>query len=88
MDVDLDGHQQRRIFSLRHIPNQKDYDIVLGHPWMISQNVTLAPGRAELKIGVSGITLWSENQNVREQVPDERFPQASMLRFQPPPSAA
>src|SRR4051794_28816158 len=49
MDIDLDGHQQRRIF-LYVIPNQKDYDIVLGHPWMSSQNVVLAPGRAELKI--------------------------------------
>ena len=68
MDIDLDGHQQRRIF-LYVIPNQKDYDIVLGHPWMISQNVILTPKRAELKIGVSDVTLWSENQNVRARVP-------------------
>src|SRR5204863_9956807 len=76
MDIDLDGHQQRRIF-LYVIPNQKDYDIVLGHPWMISQNVVLAPGRAELKIGKSDTTLWSENQDVRAQVPHGRFPQVN-----------
>jgi hypothetical protein len=76
MDIDLDGHQQRRIF-LYVIPNQRDYDVVLGHPWMISQNVVLAPGRAKLRIGASGITVWSENQNVRPQVPHERFPQVN-----------
>src|SRR6266516_4682648 len=63
MDIDLDGHQQRRVF-LYVIPNQQDYDIVLGYPWMITQNVTLIPGRAELKIGISDITLWNENQAV------------------------
>ena len=56
IDIDLDGHQQRRIF-LYVIPDQKDYDIILGLPWMISQNVVLAPGHAELRIGVSDITL-------------------------------
>src|SRR5271163_2167307 len=76
MYIDLDGHQQRRIF-LYVIPNQKDYDIVLGHPWMISQDVTLTPGQAELRIGVSDISLWSENQNVRAQVPQERFPRVN-----------
>jgi hypothetical protein len=79
MDIDLDGHQQRRVF-LYVIPNQKDYDIVLGHPWMKSQDVVFAPGRAELKIGLSGITLWNENQNVQEghqQSLMERFPQVN-----------
>ncbi len=83
MDIDLDGHQQRRIF-LYVIPNQKDYDIVLGHPWMISQNVTLTPKRAELKIGVSDITLWSENPNTRAQVPHERFPQVNCASVSAP----
>ena len=83
MDIDLDGHQQRRIF-LYVIPNQKDYDIVLGHPWMISQNVILTPKRAELKIGVSDVTLWSENQNVRARVPHERFPQVNCASVSAP----
>jgi hypothetical protein len=83
MDIDLDGHQQRRIF-LYVIPNQKDYDIILGHPWMISQNVTLTPKRAELRIGVSDVTLWSENQNVRAQVPHERFPQVNCASVSAP----
>ena len=73
MDIDLDGHQQRRVF-LYVIPNQKEYDIILGLPWMMSQDAVLAPSRAELKIGISDVTLWSENQNVRARVPPERFP--------------
>jgi hypothetical protein len=79
MDIDLDGHQQRRIFFYV-IPNQKDYDIVLGLPWMTHQNVVLAPGRAELKIGLSDITLWNENRKVQEnhkQLFKERFPQVN-----------
>jgi len=83
MDIDLDGHQQRRIF-LYVIPNQKDYDIVLGHPWMISQDVTLAPGRSELKIGASDITLWSENRKIRASIPPERFPQVNCAPISAP----
>ena len=40
----------------------------------MSQDAVLAPSRAELKIGISDVTLWNENQNVRAQVPPERFP--------------
>jgi hypothetical protein len=83
MDIDLDGHQQRRVFFYV-IPNQKDYDIILGHPWMISQNVTFIPRRAELKIGASDTTLWNENQNVRAQVPPERFPQVNCVSVSAP----
>ena len=85
MDIDLDGHQQRRVF-LYVIPNQKDYDIVLGHPWMISQKVTLTPSRAELKIGTSDITLWNENQDVAslkgyKQSFSERFPKVNCIQI-------
>ena len=51
---------------------------------MISQNVTLTPKRAELKIGVSDVTLWSENRNVRAQVPRERFPQVNCASVSAP----
>jgi len=46
------------------IPDQKDYDIILGLSWMMSQDVVLAPSRAKLEIGISNTTLWSENLNV------------------------
>ena len=81
MDIDLDGHQQRRVF-LYVIPNQKEYDIILGLPWMISQDAVLVPSRAELKIGLSGTTLWNENEKVPKS--SERFPKVTCLSVPAP----
>jgi len=88
MDIDLDGHQQRRVF-LYVIPNQQDYDIILGLPWMNSQNVVLAPSCTELKIGISNIILWNENQaqtfsKEHQQLLMERFPQINCVSVSAP----
>jgi hypothetical protein len=83
MDIDLDGHQQRRVFFYV-IPNQKDYDVVLGLPWMSAQNITLEPGRAKLRIGTSAVTLWNENRDIQAQVPHERFPKVNCVSVSAP----
>ena len=71
MDIDLDGHRQQRVFFYV-VPDQKDYDLVLGLPWMESQDASLSPARNQMEIGVSGITLWNENHNFPRH--PERFP--------------
>lgn len=59
VDIDLDGHRQSKVFL--YIAPLGQYDMILGMPWIISQDVRINGPRSEMEIRSTGIIVRSKN---------------------------
>jgi hypothetical protein len=58
--IDIDGHQQARIFF--YVVPGLTYDLILGKPWLEDANVTISARRGCLDIGVSNTRVWNRKK--------------------------
>lgn len=60
--IDIDGHQQERVFF--YVVPGLTYDLILGNPWLEDADVTISTRRGCLDIGVSGIRVWNRKKTL------------------------
>ncbi|RKF58616.1 hypothetical protein OnM2_066063, partial [Erysiphe neolycopersici] len=65
IDIDLDGHCQSKIFLC--ITPVRHYDMILGMPWIVSQDVRIDGPRSEMKICSTGIKVHSKGAFLNAQ---------------------
>ncbi|KAI0992479.1 hypothetical protein K3495_g15706, partial [Podosphaera aphanis] len=58
IDIDLDGHQQKRVFL--YIAPIGSYDMILGMPWITAEDVRINGPRSEMLIRSTGTTVRSK----------------------------
>lgn len=63
-DIDLDGHEQKRVFC--YIIPQQEEDVILGMPWMTDQDVILRPRKRLLTIRKTRIRVRQRSRHDSE----------------------
>ncbi|KNG46626.1 hypothetical protein TW65_06673 [Stemphylium lycopersici] len=58
--IDIDGHQQKRVFF--YVVPGLTYDVILGKPWLEDADVTISAKRGCLDIGASNIRVWNKKK--------------------------
>ncbi len=57
MRIDIDGHEE--LIWAYEIPDEEEYDLILGRPWMDRQQVTVAPAKKSIFIHASQVRIRS-----------------------------
>ena len=58
MELDIEGHMEKMWLYISE--GEKEYDIILGRPWMSKNNVQIAPAQASILIGISNLKITSK----------------------------
>ena len=59
MTIDIDGHIEKKAYFYV-APKLASYDLILGMPWVMKQDVRLNAPRSEIKIRSTGIIVRND----------------------------
>ncbi|KAI0994838.1 hypothetical protein K3495_g13345 [Podosphaera aphanis] len=79
VDIDLDGHRQSRVFL--YISPIGHYDMILGMPWITSQDVRINGPRSEIVISSTGTKVLSMESFLAVQSAHRKPAQVSAMTF-------
>ncbi|KAI0999275.1 hypothetical protein K3495_g8919 [Podosphaera aphanis] len=80
-DIDLDRHRHRQPRVFLYVTSTGSYDMILGMPWISSENTRIYGSRSEMLIRFTGSTVKSEDTLSDTQVSTRSPVQVSAMAF-------